>query len=71
MSHEYARIIVDVALSSIREAPSKTYISRRPDDWREGRISACAAMYPTIENIAAENEARFLIKYHTRHGVYQ
>lgn len=59
-----ASIICANTLKDVRAEVGTSYIN----EWQAGRVAAASLIFPSIENIAAANEVRFLTgRYARRH----
>ena len=59
-----ATVICQHTLRDVRVEVGTSYIN----EWQTGRVEAAALIFPSIENISAANEVRFLTgRYARRH----
>ena len=70
-AQDHANCIASTHLKEIRKAPQDLFPSYGHDQWLKGRISAADSLCHSVETSSAENEAKFLVAYHCRYGVYK
>lgn len=71
MSQDLANYIAAYSVREIRSSPIQFWPTYSHDQWLKGRASTAAAVFPSVETVAADNEAQFLVHYNHRHGVYK